>query len=311
MKPDSSQREFNFDTKILRYLLGIVEEGSLSKAAERFYISQPALSRYLKHVEDALNIQLFTHTNNHLEPTDAGKVFLNGARSILYIEETALREISNTHRRQHRLEIWTEEFFLSVLEGTIRPLFHQACPDISLKITTGTAGDIHHNLINGTADFGLLWGTEIESPFFTCQSLFGSELVFCAPSREISDMPVPSGRLSSWIQPDAQFLLSPKTSYMRHLQEQILEEQGIHAPQIGGELSLALLKELLHSGYGNTILPRILARACICEERIFPLSPLHTCHALLGEYQGCTASEAADTFKKLIAEHITEACSFL
>jgi len=311
MKPDTSGQEFNFDTKILRYLLGIVEEGSLSKAAEKFYISQPALSRYLKKTEDALNIKLFTHTNNHLEPTDAGKVFLNGARSILYIEESALREIGNTQQKEQHLDVWTEDFFLPVLEKVITPYFQQLQPAISLRFNTSTADDIRQNLANGSADFGLFWGQTSESPFFTCTPLFSSDMIFCLSSDDAAHVPATSSRLSSWIKSDAQFLLARRTSYMRHLQEQILEEQGIHSPLIGGELSPTLLKELLHSGYGNAIIPRLLAAPWISEDRIRPLSPSHTCHVLLGEYQGRPSSEATASFKKLVHEHITKDLLFL
>lgn len=309
MKPNPSASDFNFDTKILRYLLGIVEEGSLSKAAEKFYISQPALSRYLKKTEDALHIKLFTHTNNHLEPTDAGKVFLNGARSILHIEESALRKINDTHRKEPHLDIWTEDFFLPALKENIYPLFRQAYPAITLQFTVSTADEICQNLANGTADFGLFWGQGIESPFFTCLPLFESDMVFCLSSQP--DTPVSGRRLSSWIKPDAQFLLSRKNSYMRHLQEQILEEQGIHSPLIGGELSAALLKELLNSGYGNSFLPRLLAELWVGKERIHPISPTRSCHALLGEYQGRPATEATAYFRQLVQEHITREFPFL
>lgn len=309
MKSDLSGQDFNFDTKILRYLLGIVEEGSLSKAAEKFYISQPALSRYLKKTEDALHIKLFTHTNNHLEPTDAGKVFLNGVRSILYIEESALRKINDTHRKEPHLDIWTEDFFLPILEEIISPRFHRAYPAITLRFTAGTGDEIRQNLTDGTADFGVFWGQEIESPFFTCLSLFESDMVFCLSSSDST--PPPGKRLSSWFKPDAQFLLTRKTSFIRHLQEQILEEQGIHSPSVGGELSPTLLKELLHSGYGNSILPRLLAELWISKERIYPITPTRTCYTLLGEYQGRPATEATAYFKQLVQEYITTEFSFL
>ena len=42
------------DTKILEYVIAIAEEKSLSKAAERLYLSQPALSQRLKKLEDEL-----------------------------------------------------------------------------------------------------------------------------------------------------------------------------------------------------------------------------------------------------------------
>ena len=48
--PDSpvNPEEINFDTKTLRYIVAIVDQGGLSNAAESLFLSQPALSRYLK-----------------------------------------------------------------------------------------------------------------------------------------------------------------------------------------------------------------------------------------------------------------------
>lgn len=47
------------DTKILEYVIAIAEEKSLSKAAERLYLSQPALSQRLKKLEDELGTRCF------------------------------------------------------------------------------------------------------------------------------------------------------------------------------------------------------------------------------------------------------------
>lgn len=46
--------DIDFDTKILDFIIAIADEGGLSKAAEALYLSQPALSRYLKAVETSL-----------------------------------------------------------------------------------------------------------------------------------------------------------------------------------------------------------------------------------------------------------------
>lgn len=309
MKNSDPHSEFNFDTKILRYLIGIMDEKSLSKAAEKFYISQPALSRYLKNVEEKLGVPLFIHNRNRLEPTNAGKIFINGARSMVHIEETALKELRISHKREQRLEVWTEELFLPILDSAVCPAFRQEFPDISLQITTSTDAKIRSSLTDGTADFGLFLGDEIESPFFTCVRLFDSQLVFCTPQEEgAQDRQSYTGALAG-LHPDSEFLLSPRNSYLRRVQEQILEEQGI-TPRIGGELSLAFLKELLRSGYGNTILPELLVNDCIPQERMFPFSPPRICCGLLGQYQGRAASEAAECFCHLAIYFITDPASF-
>lgn len=86
-------REISFDTRILEYLIAIVEEHSLSKAAEKYYLAQPALSRHLRNVERMLGMPLFEREHNRLSPTDAGKVFLNSSRNILHIENDMLKRL--------------------------------------------------------------------------------------------------------------------------------------------------------------------------------------------------------------------------
>ena len=79
------------DTKILEYVIAIAEEKSLSKAAERLYLSQPALSQRLKKLEDELGTPLFLREKNGLSITDAGRIYINGAHSILQIKREALK----------------------------------------------------------------------------------------------------------------------------------------------------------------------------------------------------------------------------
>lgn len=79
-------QEVNLDTKVMEYLIAIVEEQSLSKAAERFLLAQPALSRHLRSVEAMVGMPLFSREHNRLHPTSAGTIFVNGARNILRLE---------------------------------------------------------------------------------------------------------------------------------------------------------------------------------------------------------------------------------
>ena len=80
------------DTKIIEYVIAIAEEKSLSKAAERLYLSQPALSQRLKKLEDELGTPLFVRGKDGLSITDAGRIYVNGGHSILQIKREALKK---------------------------------------------------------------------------------------------------------------------------------------------------------------------------------------------------------------------------
>lgn len=89
-----------FDSKILEYLIGIVDEKSLSRAADKFFLAQPALSRHLRNVEKTVGIPLFTRENNRLRPTNAGKVFVNSSRNILHIEAEIYACLRDCHEKE-------------------------------------------------------------------------------------------------------------------------------------------------------------------------------------------------------------------
>lgn len=88
------------DTRIIEYVIAIAEEGSLNKAAEKLFISQPALSQRLKKLEDELGTELFRRENSGLVITDAGRVYINGGRSILQIKQEAMAKLSSMDQSQ-------------------------------------------------------------------------------------------------------------------------------------------------------------------------------------------------------------------
>ena len=67
----------------IQYFLRIVDTGSLSKAAQSLYLTQPTLSRFLEKLEEELGVALFVREkNNALTLTPAGKTYLQAARRI-------------------------------------------------------------------------------------------------------------------------------------------------------------------------------------------------------------------------------------
>src|ERR1700720_2889295 len=75
----------------LRYFVAVVEEGSLSTAAEhRLHTSQPSLSRQIRDLEDQVGAELLSRSVQGVELTTAGKAFLDHARLALMQVEAAV-----------------------------------------------------------------------------------------------------------------------------------------------------------------------------------------------------------------------------
>ena len=70
------------DISQLRTIIHVSELGSLSKAADRLHIAQPALSRQIRLLEDELGVRLFDRTTRSVHLTTAGQVFVEHAKLI-------------------------------------------------------------------------------------------------------------------------------------------------------------------------------------------------------------------------------------
>ena len=60
----------------LRYILAVEEEGNISRAAEKCFVSQPAMSQTIKKLEKELGVSLFTKQGGCLVPTEEGSIVL-------------------------------------------------------------------------------------------------------------------------------------------------------------------------------------------------------------------------------------------
>ncbi|TBX81278.1 LysR family transcriptional regulator [Bacillus mycoides] len=80
------------DIRKMRYFITVAEELNFSRAAERLMMAQPPLSQEIRKLEEELGVQLFHRTKRMVELTDAGKIFLEGARQTLLQVDRTIKE---------------------------------------------------------------------------------------------------------------------------------------------------------------------------------------------------------------------------
>ena len=89
----------------LRYFVAVVEEGSFNRAATlRLHTAQPSLSRQIGDLEDELGVQLVKRSSQGLEPTAAGRAFLDHARLIL-AQVNAASEVAKRAGRENQVSL--------------------------------------------------------------------------------------------------------------------------------------------------------------------------------------------------------------
>lgn len=237
--------ELNLNPQLLRYVIAIVDEKSLTKAAEKFYLTQPALSRYLHCMEKMLCTKLFTREHNTLLPTNAGKVFVNFARNILQIE-AEMSEHIKAYQQGHEGSIYLQcdPSLIHIIQTQIVSTFQEQHPDIQLHITCGNREQIQEALLNASADYGIYFSCEEEHPILDSRILDEDELVYCSKND------IASCSLES-----AKAMMVPQTNALHREQERLFQQICPACVSSICEAIPSILHFLEKNGIGNTILP--------------------------------------------------------
>src|SRR5471032_3649847 len=84
----------------LRYFAAVAAHGSFNRAAHSLHLTQPALSRQVKDLEDELGVRLLERGKNDMTLTDAGEVFYEEARDLLARADQAVQRVRGEARSE-------------------------------------------------------------------------------------------------------------------------------------------------------------------------------------------------------------------
>ncbi len=169
------------NTHLMEYVLAVAAEGSQQKAARKLSVSQPALSQQLKKLEAELELPLFERWDRRLCLTDAGKIYVNGAQSVLSIYRQALADIEKLSAQQkNEIRLVYNNGLLADIPALLSR-FIDKHPELFVRSSNGTAAEAREYLLNGMADLAILSTTELESSLLNFILLKNSELHLFLP----------------------------------------------------------------------------------------------------------------------------------
>lgn len=119
----------------LRYFIAAAEALSVSRAAEKQRVSQPAMSRQIAMLEDELGVALFDRIRKRIHLTDAGRFFLGKARQIVCDSETGAQQVREQFGKARRtLRIGLIGPFLDDLVAPAVREFRQQHPRVQVSL---------------------------------------------------------------------------------------------------------------------------------------------------------------------------------
>jgi DNA-binding transcriptional LysR family regulator len=245
------------DERRLRYFLSVVDEGGVTRAAERLHIAQPSLSQALRALERELGAELFHRVGRGLRLSAAGEALLAPARQILRDIEAARDAISGVSElRSGSIELAALATLAVDPMADLIGRFRELYPGVQVRVLEPESADGVRGLIrDGSCELGAAH-LPLAGQQLVAHTLGEQELMFVLPSDQGSaaDGPLTARELAN-----TPLVVSPPGTSTRMLLEQALEAVGV-TPQIAVETTAReAIVPLVLAGAGAALLPAPLA----------------------------------------------------
>jgi len=135
----------------LRYFVAVAEaENFLRAATQKLHVSQPAVSRQIRDLEEELGVRLFERTGKAVNLTDAGRMFFREARAVLERTDEAVKNVRKFVRaRETELHIaYTPAITTHVVSPALQA-FRKLMPDVRVKLHDWSPKKVRAGLDNG------------------------------------------------------------------------------------------------------------------------------------------------------------------
>ncbi len=253
------------DLRQLNTFLQVAELGSLSRAADRLRIAQPALSRQMRLLEAELKVPLFDRHGRGMALTPAGEKLRARAGSILRQLEEAradLAEEAGTVRG--RVVFGMPTTLVDILGTRLVERFLSLHPEVELRAIPAFSGYLLDWLHAGEVDIAVLYGSEAQAST-RLSPLLVENLCLVTPPGEAPapDHAVPFTALG------ARRLILPGPQHgLRRLLERAARRQGMKLAVAVEADALQMLKGLVGRGLGSTVLPLAAVHEEVREGRL-------------------------------------------
>lgn len=138
----------------MKYIYQVYEDGSFSKAAEHLYITQPALSIAISKIEASLGMTLFDRRRHPLQPTVAGRAYLDTIRKIKELEDDLEHQINDMKDLKcGSLKIGGSHYLNAYILPEILSGFSRQYPGIQIQLVESSSSALADMLSERNLDF--------------------------------------------------------------------------------------------------------------------------------------------------------------
>lgn len=234
------------DEKDFEVLRVLDESRNITRAAERLYLTQSALSKRIKAMEADLGAELVLRSRHGVRFTPAGEAALAHCRSASHEMDQLRREINLLSGEVcGTLQAGISENYALYRLPDALAAYHRKYPRVRLQITTGRSADLYRQMLEGSLDVAVLRG---EYPWDGVQYLLAQESVCLIFSQKYKDKP-----LSEYL-----YISHRTDSVQAAMVLRWLHEQGLSTQPAGFCVdSVTACVAMVERGLGWGLLPEI------------------------------------------------------
>lgn len=239
------------DVAQLKTLIHVAELGSLSKAADRLHIAQPALSRQIRLLEKELGVYLFERHGRGMVITDLGREVLARATRIM-AELDAIRHVASEAESSYRgtVTLGTTPTVAEIVTVPLVRRIKDSHPDLSIRLCSAFTGHLLDWLQRGELDLAVSYDPQ---PLHSLRivPIMTEELLFVQKGRR-------KGRTKaiSFTELVSENLVLPSPRHgLRAIMEDCAGKAGVKLRASIEADSFSAMIDLVRNGFGGTVLP--------------------------------------------------------
>ena len=286
----------------LRYFVGIVDAGSLSRAATTLYVAQPALSQQMAELEQELGVALLHRSVRGVRPTPAGELLYREAHAILrHVEKLPEIVRDSGGPVAGAVSLGMSSTVASFLAGPFMETCRSALPRVALSLVTEDSVTLKARLASHDLDLAVVFETQptrgpVRMPLFRQRLYLVSRKrlpghTHAVPLERVAALPL---------------VLAAAPNVVRNLLDDALAAAGLQ-PNVAAETNLlSSMLAAVHAGVGATIVPMgdfsaTLGRGTLAATPIEP--PIHLTACVVHD-DSRAPTRAAEAVRALLAETI-------
>lgn len=287
----------------LTAFIEVARSGSVSRAAEALFVSQPALTARLQRLEDDLGAPLFVRTSRGMRLTEAGDAFLPYAVRALETLADGRRLVNAFERGgAGRLALGAAPAVSTYVLPSLLKRFALGHPRVEVSVRTGHSEEILELVLREQVDLGLV--RAMRHPNIESTPIYEDELVLVV---EPGDDLAARERIELADLADEQLILFDRTSSYTELTNALFRGAGVVPDGVMELDNIDAAKKMVQQGFGVALLPQTavadeLAAGSLRQVEITDAEPVRRLIVAVRRRDGAPPAGTVAVFLSMLSE---------